>query len=106
MADPHARQPAPDATAESLQDTLVALTALAPEAGAFDLDPALFGRALGTAAVSVARHPESAARGGFRRAPCPAPPSLAAASRAAGRSAAGPVSPDARDRRFSDPAWE
>jgi len=106
MADPHAKQPAPDGTAESLQDAPVALTALAPEAGAFDLDPALFGRALGTAAVSVARHPESAARAGLRCALDLTRTSLAAASRAAGRSAAGPVSPDARDRRFSDPAWE
>jgi hypothetical protein len=31
----------------ALQDTLAALTALAPEAAALDLDPALFGRALG-----------------------------------------------------------
>jgi polyhydroxyalkanoate synthase subunit PhaC len=106
MADPHAKQPAPDATAESLHDTLVALTALAPEAGAFDLDPALFGRALGKAAVSVARHPESTVRAGLRCALDLTRTSLAAASRAAGRSAAGPVTPDARDRRFSDPAWE
>ena len=46
MADLHFKQPAPDRTASSLQDTLVALTALAPEAGALDPDPALFGRAL------------------------------------------------------------
>jgi polyhydroxyalkanoate synthase subunit PhaC len=106
MADPHAKESAPHGTAAALQDTLVALTALAPEAGALDLDPALFGRALGAAAVSVARHPESAARAGLRCALDLTRTSVAAASRAAGRSAAGPVPPDARDRRFSDPAWE
>jgi polyhydroxyalkanoate synthase subunit PhaC len=106
MADPHGKEPAPDRTAAALQDTLVALTALAPEAAALDLDPALFGRALGAAAVSVARHPESAARAGLRCALDLTRTSVAAASRAAGRSAAGPVPLDARDRRFSDPAWE
>ena len=54
----------------------------------------------------MARHPESAARAGLRCALDLTRTSLAAASRAAGRSAAGPVPPDAGDRRFSDPAWE
>jgi polyhydroxyalkanoate synthase subunit PhaC len=71
-----------------------------------DLDPALFGRALGAAAVSVARHPEAAARAGVRCALDLVRTSHAAASRATGHNVARPVSPDAGDRRFSDPAWE
>jgi polyhydroxyalkanoate synthase subunit PhaC len=106
VADSHSKQPGPDGPEESLPDTLAALTALAPEAGALDLDPALFGRALGAAAVSVARHPQSAARAGLRCALDLARTSLAAASRSTGGSVAGPVPPDSGDRRFSDPAWE
>jgi polyhydroxyalkanoate synthase subunit PhaC len=71
-----------------------------------DLDPALFGRALAAAAVGVARHPASAARAGARCALDLTHTSLAAASHAAGGSLAGPVPPDAGDRRFSDPAWD
>jgi polyhydroxyalkanoate synthase len=99
-------EPAVDEAEASVEEPLAALTALAPEAGALDLDPALFGRALGAAAVSVARHPESAARAGLRCALDLTRTSLAAAARAAGLSAPGPVPSDAGDRRFSDPAWE
>jgi polyhydroxyalkanoate synthase len=106
VADPRVKEPAVDGTEASVEEPLAALTALAPEAGALDLDPALFGRALGAATVSVARHPESAARAGLRCALDLTRTSLAAASRAAGHSAAGPVPADAGDRRFSDPAWE
>ena len=106
MADPQAKPPVPDGAEASLPGTLAALTALAPEAGMVDLDPALFGRALGAAALSAARHPESAARAGLRCALDLARTSLAAASRAAGHSVAGPMPHDAADRRFSDPAWE
>jgi polyhydroxyalkanoate synthase len=106
VADAQFKEAAPDGIAAALQDTLVALTALAPEAGALDPDPALFGRALGAAAVGVARHPKSAARAGLRCALDLTRTSVAAASRAAGRDTAGPVPPDARDRRFSDPAWQ
>jgi polyhydroxyalkanoate synthase subunit PhaC len=106
VADSNSKQPVPDGTDASPQDTLAALSALAPEAGALDLDPALFGRAVGAAAVSVARHPEAAARAGLRCALDLARTSLAAASRATGGSVAGPVPPDAEDGRFSDPAWE
>jgi polyhydroxyalkanoate synthase len=106
VADPRSTEPAVDGTEASVEEPLAALTALAPEAGALDLDPALFGQALGAAAVSVARHPESAARAGLRCAVGLTRTSLAAAARAAGLSAAGPVPLDAGDRRFSDPAWE
>jgi polyhydroxyalkanoate synthase len=99
-------EPAVDEAEASVEEPLAALTALAPEAGALDLDPALFGRALGAAAVSVARHPEPAARAGLRCALDLTRTSLAAAARAAGLSAPGPVPSDAGDRRFSDPAWE
>jgi poly[(R)-3-hydroxyalkanoate] polymerase subunit PhaC len=106
MADPQTKQRVPDGTEASLPDALAALAALAPEAGVVDPDPALFGRALGAATLSVARHPESAARAGLRCALDLARTSLAAASRATGHSVAGPVPLDATDRRFSDPAWE
>ncbi len=106
MADPRLTEPAVDEAEASVEEPLAALTALAPEAGALDLDPALFGRALGATAVSVARHPESAARAGLRCALDLTRTSLAGAARAAGFSAAGPVPSDAGDQRFSDPAWE
>jgi polyhydroxyalkanoate synthase subunit PhaC len=106
VADPRSTEPAVDGTEASVEEPLAALTALAPEAGALDLDPALFGQALAAAAVSVARHPESAARAGLRCAVDLTRTSLAAAARAAELSAAGPVPLDAGDRRFSDPAWE
>lgn len=106
MADARVNEPVLNGAQGSFEDTLVALTALGPEAGAMDLDPALFGRALGTAAASAARHPESAARAGLRCAVDLTRTSLAAASRAVGHRAAGPMPADAGDRRFSDPAWE
>jgi polyhydroxyalkanoate synthase len=107
MADPPSREPVVDVLEASVEGALAALTALGPEAGAFvDLDPALFGRALAVAAVGVARHPAPAAWAGLRCAVDLTRTSLAAASRVVRRSAAGPVAPDAGDRRFSDPAWE
>src|SRR5450759_2760470 len=42
-----------------------AASALAPEVGAFDLDPALFGRALARAAAGAARRPAAVAEAGF-----------------------------------------
>jgi polyhydroxyalkanoate synthase subunit PhaC len=106
VADPHLNEPVVDGAGGSFEETLVALTALAPEAGALDLDPALFGRALSAAAVSVARHPAPAAQAGLRSALDLTRTSLAAASRAAGYGGVGPVPADPGDRRFSDPAWE
>jgi polyhydroxyalkanoate synthase subunit PhaC len=106
VADPRLNETVQGEADGSFEDTLVALTALAPEAGALDLDPALFGRALSAAAVSVARHPAPAARAGLRSALDLTRTSLAATSRAAGYRAAGPVPADAGDQRFSDPAWE
>ena len=106
MADSPSHQPVPDGPEPSLPSALAALTALGPEAGALDLDPALFGRALGAAAASVARHPESAVRAGLRCALDLARTSLAAASRATGHRVAGPVPLETGDQRFSDPAWE
>ena len=106
MADPLLREPVVDGS-ESVEGALAALTALGPEAGAFvDLDPALFGRALGAAATGVARHPAPAAWAGLRCALDLTRTCLAAAARAARLRAEGPVPPDAGDRRFADPAWE
>lgn len=107
MADPLLKEPVEDGSESSVEGALAALTALGPEAGALvDLDPALFGRALAAAATGVARHPAPAVLAGLGCALDLTRTSLAAASRAARRSAAGPVPPDAGDRRFSDPAWE
>jgi polyhydroxyalkanoate synthase len=106
VADPRASEPVVDGSEGSVEGALAALTALGPEAGALvDLDPALFGRALAAAAAGVARHPGAAASAGLRCALDLTRTSLAAASRAARGSAAGPVPPDTGDRRFSDPAW-
>ncbi len=107
MADPLLKEPVANGSESSVEGALAALTALGPEAGALvDLDPALFGRALTAAAAGVARHPAPAALAGLGCAVDLIRASLAAASRAARRSAAGPVPPDAEDGRFSDPAWE
>jgi polyhydroxyalkanoate synthase len=107
VADPRASEPVVNGAETSVEAALAALTALGPEAGAFvDLDPALFGRALSVAALGVARHPAPAAWAGVRCALDLTRSGLAAALRAAGSSAAGPMSPDAADRRFADPAWE
>lgn len=107
MADPLLKEPVENGSESSVEGALAALTALGPEPGALvDLDPALFGRALTAAAAGVARHPAPAASAGLGCALDLTSASLAAASRAARRSAAGPFPPDAADKRFSDPAWE
>jgi polyhydroxyalkanoate synthase len=107
LADPRASEPVVNGPETPVEGALAALTAFGPEAGAFlDLDPALFGRALSAAAVGVAHHPGPAAWAGVRCALDLTRTGLAAALRAAGGRAAGPLSPDAADRRFADPAWE
>jgi polyhydroxyalkanoate synthase len=107
VVDAWAGGPVVDGSEVSVEGALAALIALGPEAGAFvDLDPALFGRALAAAAAGAARHPAPAAWAGLRCGLDLTRTGLAAALRAAGGSAAGPVPPDAGDRRFADPAWE
>jgi polyhydroxyalkanoate synthase subunit PhaC len=81
--------------------------ALAPEAGVLvDLDPALFGRALATAAAAAARKPAAVAGAGVHCAVDLTRATLATASQAFGHSAPGPMSLDGSDRRFADPAWQ
>jgi polyhydroxyalkanoate synthase len=71
-----------------------------------DLDPALFGRAVASAAVGAARNPIAAAGAGMACAVGLTHATLATASRALGRSTPGPCPADGGDRRFADPAWE
>jgi polyhydroxyalkanoate synthase subunit PhaC len=107
VADPSPKETVVDGSGASVEAARSAVTALGPEAGAFvDLDPALFGRALAAAATGVARHPARAASAGLRCALDLTRTGLAAGSRAVRRGAAGPLPPDAGERRFSDPAWE
>jgi polyhydroxyalkanoate synthase subunit PhaC len=81
--------------------------ALAPDAGVLvDLDPVLFGRALANAAAAAARKPAAVAAAGVNCAVDLTRATLATASHAFGQSAPGPMSPDASDRRFADPAWQ
>jgi polyhydroxyalkanoate synthase len=94
-------------TAAAAEAARSAVSALAPEAGALvDLDPALFGRALASAAMGAARHPKAAAGAGIGCAVALTRATLATASRALGHSSPGPLAPDDADRRFADPAWE
>ena len=95
-----------NATAASAEAARHAASALAPEVGAFDLDPALFGRALARAAAGAARRPAAVAEAGFECAVALTRATLASASRALGQSVPGPLAPDGADRRFADPAWE
>jgi polyhydroxyalkanoate synthase len=102
MTDVRARKPAldrPEAYAE-------AASALAPETGALDLDPALFGRALAKAAAGAARRPAAVAEAGISCAVDLTRATLSIVLRALGQSAPGPLPPDGADRRFADPAWE
>ena len=84
-----------------------AANALRPEAGGLvDLDPAMFARALASAAAGAARHPGAAAGACLDAGRAISRAALATASRAVGRSAAGPLPSDGADRRFADRAWE
>jgi polyhydroxyalkanoate synthase len=84
-----------------------ASSAKSPEASALvDLDPALFGRALASAAIRAVRNPMAMTRAGINCAVDLTRATLATASRALGQAAPGPMPPDGADRRFADPAWE
>ena len=84
-----------------------AANALGPEAGVLvDFDPALFGRAMADAAAAAARKPAVVAAAGFNCVLDLTRATLAAASRAVGERAPGPMPPVGSDRRFGDPAWE
>jgi polyhydroxyalkanoate synthase subunit PhaC len=94
-------------TAASAEAARTAPSALSPEAGGLvDLDPALFGRALASAAIRAARNPTAMATAGINCAVDLTRATLATASRALGQPAPGPMPPDGADRRFADPAWE
>ena len=94
-------------TAASADAAFFAANALGPEAGGlFDLDPALFGRALAGAAAGAARHPMAAAGAGVNCAVALTRATFATALRSLGCSAPGPATPDDSDHRFADPAWE
>jgi polyhydroxyalkanoate synthase subunit PhaC len=78
-----------------------------PEAGGLvDLDPALFGRALASAAIRAARNPTAVAAAGINCAVDLTRATFATASRALAQPAPGPMPLDGADRRFADPAWE
>jgi polyhydroxyalkanoate synthase len=84
-----------------------AASALAPEAeGLVDLDPALFGQALTSAAAAAARHPVAVAEAGVGCAVDLTRAALATASRLLGQNTPAPLSTDGADRRFADPTWE
>jgi polyhydroxyalkanoate synthase len=86
---------------------LEAASVLAPEQGLLaDIDPALFGQAIATAALRAARDPVGGTTLGLRLAADLVSTSFAAWDRLLGGSAAGPVTLDPKDRRFADPAWQ
>ena len=86
---------------------LAAMSSLAPEAPLFtDNDPALLGEALSAAVRAAAQHPASGASLAFQLGERLLNISSAAAARFSGEKAEGPMTVDARDKRFADPAWE
>jgi polyhydroxyalkanoate synthase subunit PhaC len=88
------------------QDAERAAEALGPEAGLVaSLDPALLARALAEVGVGLARHPVGSALAGLRFAAGLAAAGAVATARALGADTGPPVTPPARDRRFTDPAW-
>ena len=79
---------------------------LAPEAGLFaDNDPALLGRALSAATRAVTHSPLATTSATLRLTERLWNAGTATVSRFAGRTAEGPMPVDARDKRFTDPAW-
>jgi polyhydroxyalkanoate synthase len=80
---------------------------LAPEAALFaDNDPALLGKALTAAARAVTQSPLATASRTLQLYERLWNTATATASRLAGRTADGPMPVPARDKRFTDPAWE
>ena len=80
---------------------------LAPEVGLFaDADQALFGRALTAAARAAARSPVAVVSASVRLGERLWNAGAATAGRIAGRPAEGPMPVNARDKRFTDPAWQ
>jgi polyhydroxyalkanoate synthase len=81
--------------------------ALAPEVDLFaDNDPALLGRALTAAARAAVRSPLATTSLTLRLGERLWNAGTATVSRFAGRQADGPMPVNARDKRFTDPAWE
>ena len=84
-----------------------AASVLAPEGGLLaDIDPALFGRAITTAALHAVRDPVGGTRLGLRLAADLVSTGFAAWDRLLGGSASGPVTLEPKDRRFADSAWQ
>lgn len=83
-----------------------AVEILAPETGLAALDPVSFGKALTRFGAEVARRPVPTLRAFSRAGAGLALTGMAAAGRAVGLKAPGPVPEPAGDRRFTDPAWE
>jgi polyhydroxyalkanoate synthase subunit PhaC len=85
----------------------VAAEALEPEAGLLaDADPIGFADALRDLAAALARDPVATAGIGLRAAADVGMATSAAVLRAFGVPARARIEPEARDRRFADPAWE
>jgi len=94
-------------TTASAERASSAANLFVPEVGAVvDLDPALFGQALASAAAAAARQPAAVAAAGLNCALDLTRATAAAASRLVGQSIPGPLAPDSADRRFKDPTWE
>lgn len=70
------------------------------------LDPLGIGKAFMEAITSVAQKPETLMEAATKYASDVVSAGTAAAARAMGMEAAGPIAPSSRDRRFKDPAWE
>src|SRR5450755_2554594 len=94
-------------TTASAERASSAANLFVPEVGAVvDLDPALFGQALASAAAAAARQPAAVAAARLNCALDLTRATAAAASRLVGQSIPGPLAPDSADRRFKDPTWE
>jgi poly[(R)-3-hydroxyalkanoate] polymerase subunit PhaC len=83
-----------------------AMEALAPEAGLAAMDPVSFSKALGQFGAEIARRPVPTARALARAGAGMVVAGAAAAGRSMGIQTPGAVPPAAKDKRFSDPAWD
>jgi polyhydroxyalkanoate synthase subunit PhaC len=83
-----------------------AAEALAPETGLAAIDPVSFSKALTRLGTEVVRRPVASLRAFTRYGAGLAVAGLTSAGRAAGMRLPGAIPPPAKDKRFTDPAWE
>src|SRR2546426_1863693 len=107
-AKPSTSAPEPPSGAEggALGAAAQAAEVLAPETGLAGLDPVSFSKAVARFGTEVARRPVPTLRALTRYGAGLGVSGLASVGRAVGMKMPGAVPPPAKDKRFTDPAWE